>query len=157
MNVERYLSCFIYCLLSILLLDPGGHVHAPGDGHEEGADDVLWVDRGGRQLVEDVGLVDEKCARDEGDEGEGAEERGGDLLAHAQHGGGGRLAFPVRGASLDLHGGTYFAKDMREEVWGSRRRVSSCCWRNEAVPSRVRRAAPPSLHSTSAFTDDAMV
>jgi hypothetical protein len=46
---------------------------------------------------------------------------------------------------------------MREEVWGSRRRVSSCCWRNEAVPSRVRRAAPPSLHSTSAFTDDAMV
>lgn len=92
-------------LLSVLLLDPSGHVHAPGDGHEQRSDDVLRVDAGGGQLVKDVGLVHAVSAGNEGEQGERAKESRGDLLADAEHRRGGCLSLPVGGACcVELEG-----------------------------------------------------
>merc|ERR1719197_87278 len=62
----------------VLLLDPGGHVEAPGVGHEEGARDVPAVHRGPAEDVEEVRLRNAVAADAEGK----ARENAVDIRAH---------------------------------------------------------------------------
>ena len=49
----------------VLLLNPGSHVHSPGDWYEGGPKDVGGVNSSLGNLVQDVGLVDAVRANDE--------------------------------------------------------------------------------------------
>merc|ERR1719197_784329 len=69
----------------VLLLDPGGHVEAPGVGHEERARDVPAVHRGPAEDVEEVRLRDAVAASEEGKTGGDAEDEGRHVAANAEH------------------------------------------------------------------------
>ena len=72
-------------LFAVLLLDPGSNVQAPRNRHQKSSNDVLRVDGGDSQLVEDIRFMNTVRSNNKGNKGEGTENAGGNLGANAEH------------------------------------------------------------------------
>lgn len=73
-------------LFSVFLLNPSSDMQAPRDWDEQGANDVLRIDSGRRQLVEDIGFVNKVCSCDEGGKRGRAEDGRRDLVTDTKNG-----------------------------------------------------------------------